>query len=81
MADTRADGHHVAIRLVTRKSDGSDHYWTWHHLYAGEGTSQTWDTTASDSAGIHTVWRQVGLFEGDSLITSCVTAGESNPLW
>ncbi|MFJ9709894.1 hypothetical protein [Streptomyces sp. NPDC101234] len=79
--DLRADGHHVAVRLVTRRSDGSNHYWSWHHLYAGEGTDQTWNTTATDSGGIHTVWRQIGIFEGDSLLNSCVTDGESNPQW
>ncbi|MGW2488831.1 hypothetical protein ACWCV9_16695 [Streptomyces sp. NPDC001606] len=79
--DTAADGLHVAIRLVTRRSDGSDHYWSWHHLYSGGGTSQTWNTKASDTAGIRKVFREVGVFKGTSMLSACATPGEANPQW
>ncbi|MFD3933270.1 hypothetical protein [Streptomyces sp. NPDC058614] len=79
--DTHADGHHVAVRLVTRQSDGSNHYWSWHHLYAGSGTDESWLTTASDSGGIRLVWREIALFEGSSRLTYCATASASNPSW
>ncbi|MGW0551399.1 hypothetical protein [Streptomyces altiplanensis] len=81
VSDTLADGHHVAVRLVTRRSNGSDHYWSWRRLYAGNGTSQTWTTTASDSGGIHLVFREVAVFEGSSMIANCITAPERNSFW
>ncbi len=71
--DTRADGHHVAIRLVTRRFNGTDHYWSWHHLYAGAGTSDSWLTSATDSGGIKLVWREIAVMEGDSIVGNCIT--------
>ncbi|MEV7033174.1 hypothetical protein AB0N99_23510 [Streptomyces sp. NPDC093272] len=76
--DTRADGHHVAIRLVTRRSDGTDHNWPWHGVYSGAATSDSWFTTATDSGGIKLVWREVAVFEGDSKLGSCVTTPQAN---
>ena len=71
--DTRADGHHVRIRLVTRRNDGTNHYWPWHAVYSGAGTSDTWNTTASDSGGIRLIWHEVAVFEGDTKLGSCGT--------
>ncbi|MFI8227574.1 hypothetical protein ACIGDI_01975 [Streptomyces sp. NPDC085900] len=77
VTDTRADGHHVAVRLVTRRSDGTDHYWAWHSVYSGANTSDSWDTSATDSGGIRLVWQEVGVFEGDSKLGSCYTQAYS----
>jgi hypothetical protein len=71
--DTRADSHHVAIRLVTRRSNGTDHYWSWHSVYSGSGTHDSWLTTATDSGGIKLVWREIAVFEGDSKVGYCYT--------
>ncbi|MGW3203447.1 hypothetical protein [Streptomyces sp. NPDC001135] len=79
--DTAADGRNVAVRLVTRRSNGTDHYWSWHHLYAGQGTSQTWYTTASDPGGIRLVWREVAVFQGSSELSNCTTQPERNDIW
>ncbi|MGJ5751413.1 hypothetical protein [Streptomyces puniciscabiei] len=79
--DTAADGHDVAVRLVTRRSNGTDHYWSWHHLYAGQGTDQTWNTTASDSGGIRLVWREVAVMEGGSVLNFCATQPQKNDMW
>lgn len=76
--DTRADGYHVGIRLVTRRNNGSDHYWAWHTLYAGAGTHQSWYTDATDSGGIKLVWREVAVFKGSSEVTSCITKPQAN---
>ncbi|MER6468622.1 hypothetical protein [Streptomyces collinus] len=76
--DTRADGHHVGIRLVTRRNNGTDHYWPWHKLYAGAGTTDSWYTTATDSGGIKLVWREVAVFEGDSNLGWCPTDPQAN---
>jgi hypothetical protein len=79
--DIRADSHSVGVRLVTRRSNGTDHVWSWHRLYAGSGNSESWGTSASDSAGIRKAWVQVGVFEGNSLVESCVTSFGTNPRW
>lgn len=73
--DTRADGHHVRVRLVTRRSDGSDHAWPWHAVYSGAGTSDSWSTTATDSGGIRLIWHEVAVFEGDTRLGFCATTG------
>jgi hypothetical protein len=74
VTDKRADGHHVRIRLVTRRSDGTNHYWAWHAVHSGAGTFDSWVTTATDSGGIRLIWHEVAVFEGDSKLGSCTTA-------
>jgi hypothetical protein len=72
VADTSADGHHVAVRLMTHDSGGDIRYWSWHHWSEGNDTSNTWYTTAQDSnSGIRDVGVQVGRFEGSTLLNSC----------
>lgn len=73
--DTRADGHHVRIRLMTRRNDGTTHFWPWRALYSGAGTSDSWSTTATDSGGIRLIQHQVAVYEGDTQLGSCVTEG------
>lgn len=75
--DTSADGHHVGVRLVTRRSNGTNHYWSWHELYAGSGTHDSWKTSATDSGGIEKVWEEVAVFEGDSKLGSCTTSPQA----
>lgn len=79
--DKKADGHHVAVRLITRKSDGRNHAWPWHRLYAGKGTSESWGTRASDSGGIRLAFVQVGVFEGSTLLQTCSTREGKNRHW
>lgn len=73
--DTRADGHHVRIRLLTRRDDGTTHFWPWHAVYSGSGTSNSWSTTATDSGGIRLIQHEVAVFEGDTRLGTCVTEG------
>ncbi|MFI1720501.1 hypothetical protein [Streptomyces sp. NPDC020489] len=63
--DTAADGHHPAIRLVTKTNGGSVKTWSWHHTYGGKGAADIWDTHASDPAGIAAVTVDVAIFEKD----------------
>jgi len=81
VTDTLADGHHVGVRLVTTRPDGSLHYWTWHELFAGNGSSQAWHTTATDSAGIQRVQAEVAVMEGSSIVGHCTTSAEDNPFY
>ncbi|WP_369248539.1 hypothetical protein [Streptomyces sp. R41] len=69
--DTKADGHHVAIRLIS--SNGStSHYWPWHHNYGGNGTSIIFDTSASDAYGsLKKLTVEVATMEGDEELWGC----------
>ncbi|MFF7446079.1 MULTISPECIES: hypothetical protein [unclassified Streptomyces] len=74
--DLRADGNHVAVRLLTHDSNGDRHNWSWHHWYGGKDTGHYWDTTAQDSSkGIRDAGVQVARFEGDNLLDSCTSWG------
>ncbi|MFF1683901.1 MULTISPECIES: hypothetical protein [unclassified Streptomyces] len=77
--DDRTDGWHTAVRLVTQKRDGSNHYWSWHHNTKGSHTTDSWNTSASDSAGIIRAWVQGGLFDGSTRLSVCSGASKSNP--
>ncbi|MFE3163536.1 hypothetical protein [Streptomyces sp. NPDC059224] len=67
--DTPADGHHVAIELIS--SDGGENLkdWTWHHEYDGNGSTLTFSTHASSTghwlryAGV-----SVAVWEGDEIV-------------
>ncbi|WP_406439600.1 hypothetical protein OHB00_31125 [Streptomyces sp. NBC_00631] len=67
--DTAADGHHVAIQLIS--SDGSDSVrdWSWHHEYDGNGSTLPISTHASTTdnflryVGVH-----VAVWEGDKIV-------------
>ncbi|MFD9423811.1 MULTISPECIES: hypothetical protein [unclassified Streptomyces] len=71
VSDTRADGHHVRVRFISKTSAGATKYWTWRKNYDGNGSVSIWNTTAEDSAGIAAVGAQAGVFEGDDQIDLC----------
>ncbi|MEV5316621.1 hypothetical protein AB0K92_02905 [Streptomyces sp. NPDC052687] len=77
--DTAADGHHVAIRLVTTENDGDVVPWSWHRYYGGNGGEDSWFTYASSSAGIAKVRIQAGVFEGTTLLRLCSSPLKDNP--
>ncbi|WP_062650456.1 hypothetical protein [Streptomyces maremycinicus] len=81
VTDRKSDGHSVGVRLVTRRSDGSNAYWAWHRLYAGVGNSQSWGTNLTDSAGVRQAWTQVAVFEGDAMLQLCGTPVGTNQYW
>lgn len=80
ITDTAADGHHVAIRLLTVQGT-TTHKWPLHHEYGGKGSTQTWNTTASDSLGIKYAYIEVLVMEGDSIVTSCGDRSVINPYY
>lgn len=70
--DLSEDGFAPAIRLVTERSDGSTHYWPWHHNDKGNGTTGTLDTSATDSGGIIAALVQGSLYkDGHALGPVC----------
>ncbi|MBC9714283.1 hypothetical protein H9Y04_17115 [Streptomyces sp. TRM66268-LWL] len=77
--DTLADGHHVAIRLVTLRSDGSSKYWDWHRNYKGAEITSVWFTYAYDTGGITKALIEVARFEGSQLLNLCGGGYVDNP--
>ena len=70
VTDVSADGHHVAVQLVTRNNSGGYHWWPWHHIYGGRGDDGAWSTSAYDPAGIASATINVAVFEGDHELVS-----------
>lgn len=81
VSDRRADGHSVGVRLVTRRSNGTNAYWAWHRIYAGAGNTESWGTALTDSAGVRQAWTQVAVFEGDVVLELCATPTGTNQYW
>lgn len=73
VTDEAADGHHVAIRFVSYNSTTGDYkYWSWHHLYDGNGSQQIWETYANDSTGhLNKIGIQAAVMEGSEVISNC----------
>jgi hypothetical protein len=73
VADTVADGHHVAVRFISHnRSTNTDKAWAWHHLYTGKDTQQTWTTYANDSGGhLNAIGFQIAVMEGSEQIGNC----------
>lgn len=76
--DTKADGMHPAIRLVTKNRSGGTHYWAWHHNTKGAHTTGTVNTSATDSKGIAQAWIEGGLFNKSTRTGSCSTSHLTN---
>ncbi|WP_405908439.1 MULTISPECIES: hypothetical protein [unclassified Streptomyces] len=71
VTDGSADGHHVRIRLLGKDRAGNLITYQWRMNYDGNGTTKTWTTTASYSAGFGDVGVQVARFEGDTQLNAC----------
>ncbi|MGX1670541.1 hypothetical protein [Streptomyces sp. NPDC055400] len=77
--DTKTDSAHPVVRLVTERRGGDIHYWSWHHNTKGSNTTDAWNTSASDTAGITRAWIQGGLFDGSDLLSTCTGTKKVNP--
>ncbi|MFE6092201.1 hypothetical protein ACFQ7M_09450 [Streptomyces massasporeus] len=69
--DTKADDHHVRIRILSKQHDGKVVHWPWRKNTGGAGNRENWGTTASDERGLFEMGVQVARFEGDKLLNSC----------
>ena len=76
--DTRADGHHVGIRLRTHDGKNRVRDWALHEEFRGKGASHTWSTSASLSAGIKKATVVVLTREGHSNVHGKVCGYVSN---
>ncbi|MGX2996050.1 hypothetical protein JNUCC64_17495 [Streptomyces sp. JNUCC 64] len=80
--DTKADGYHPAIRLITYDSRYREVKWKWNHYTASGTTSggyDIWDTSARWPDGITGVEIQAARFNGSTFVDSCSTFPKSNP--
>jgi hypothetical protein len=75
LRDTKADDHHVRIRILSEQHNGKIVYWPWRKHMGGAGTGEQWGTTASDDAGLFEMGVQVARFEGDKMLNSCTDWG------
>lgn len=69
--DTKADGNHVRVRILSQQSSGNVHYWPWRKHTGGADTEQNWRTTASDNRGLFEIGVEVARFVGDRKLNSC----------
>ncbi|MFG3205957.1 hypothetical protein [Streptomyces sp. NPDC048192] len=71
--DTAADGHHVAIRLVSiDESTGWVTEWPWHSDYDGNGSTLSFATYASPTADhLDYIGAEVAVIEGSTVVRSC----------
>ena len=69
--DTSADGHNVAIQLISSNGDGAPPTpWPWHHNYNGNGSTLSFTTHASTSGGqLRYIGAHVAVFEGDTIVS------------
>ncbi|MFI7005836.1 hypothetical protein [Streptomyces sp. NPDC050145] len=79
--DTKADGYHPAIRLVTY-TGSKVKLWPWHHV---SGSAETWNTSAHDTRGIKHAGVEVQLYNGRTkvnkpgIVVNCYSGGKVNP--
>lgn len=70
LTDTKADGHHARIRLVTKTSSGAIVNWPWRKNTSGMGT-EVYRTTAQDSRGIAALGIETARFEKETKLNYC----------
>ncbi|MFE9439732.1 hypothetical protein ACFYO2_12075 [Streptomyces sp. NPDC006602] len=68
--DTAADGHHVAIQLISMDGSGTVMPWTWRHEYDGNGSTLSFTTHASTTGNwLRYVGVHVAVWEGDKIVS------------
>jgi hypothetical protein len=71
VGDNLADHHHVSVRVLGKNDGGGLITWPWHQNYDGNGSSKSWGSTASYSAGLYDMGVQAAVYEGDRQVSSC----------
>ncbi|MDX3617080.1 hypothetical protein [Streptomyces europaeiscabiei] len=75
VTDTLGDDHHARVRLLTENHAGTVKKWPWRENTAGVQETKSWNTTASESSGIHEVGVEVARFEKNTRLNSCTDWG------
>ncbi|MGW3203032.1 hypothetical protein [Streptomyces sp. NPDC001135] len=79
VADTNKDGHSVGIRVQSLTPDRKVTSYSWHKVYTGASTEQTWPTSLQDNRGIWALRVQVCVFEGDRTLGCDESSWDGNP--
>ncbi|WP_125263637.1 hypothetical protein [Streptomyces alboflavus] len=77
--DSKADGAHPAIRLVTVQNNGNVKLWKYRHMTSGAGETGNWNTSATDGYGIKRASIEVTIFDGDRELHTCGAGSIPNP--
>ncbi|MFE5855671.1 hypothetical protein ACFQ61_21000 [Streptomyces sp. NPDC056500] len=75
VTDSRADGHHVRVRFLSKTVSGTTVKWGWHKNTSGAGRTFVRETSASHPNGIFNVGVEIARFEGNTYLNSCVDWG------
>jgi hypothetical protein len=78
--DKLSDGHHAAIRLVTKTPSGTIKNYSWHRNYDGAPRWKTWSTYLDSSTVISAARVDVAIFEGSVELNGlCHSPWDNNP--
>ncbi|MGW1889891.1 hypothetical protein ACWCP6_06430 [Streptomyces sp. NPDC002004] len=66
--DMASDGHHPAVRFVTKDYNGHPKYWSWHHNYDNAPNWKYWTTEASYNGGMFAWTVEVANFDGSRIL-------------
>ncbi|MER5395904.1 hypothetical protein [Streptomyces sp. NPDC002599] len=71
VTDTKADDHHVRVRLVGKTIGATRVNWPWHSVTGGLGSEDAWARPAQNSAGVIDIGVQVARYEKSEYMNSC----------
>ncbi|WP_159038105.1 hypothetical protein [Streptomyces sp. WM6386] len=77
--DTKADGHHVRVRVQSLDALHDVSSYAWRYNYNGYGATLGWNTSLTDSNGIAGLRIQVCTFEGDTPLSCDTSSWDNNP--
>ncbi|MEU2980659.1 hypothetical protein ABZ678_27825 [Streptomyces hirsutus] len=78
LVDTRADGHHVRIRVQSLTPNRVVTNYAWRSVTTGADTAGEWVTSLTDSRGIWALRVQVCVFEKDTALGCGESAWDGN---
>lgn len=71
VGDSKRDGAHMRVRLVTKNHEGTNKYWQWRKLTSGFNNIKGWTTSAREPSGIFNVGVQVARYDGNTYLNHC----------
>ncbi|MFG3347205.1 hypothetical protein ACGF1Z_19300 [Streptomyces sp. NPDC048018] len=73
LMDSLADGNSVRVRMLSKDVHGRWVFWPWHTNSSGNGTTKTWQTTASYRGGLFDIGIQVARMNPDGTVKNSCT--------
>lgn len=71
LTDTKADGLHVRIRMISKDVRGAITYWPWRANTLGQNRTREWTTTAQHDRGLFWIGVQVARVDGSRVVNMC----------